>query len=290
MAAPDPATLNNGQVLAGAAKMSTEPRPQDYNGTWEKSPEKCETLSENFINQLATNTEETVDHLAVAGSPWPENPSCIYMGGFGIGPMNPVSSWDQDRQRCREAGIPDEVCYRPKWRIALRQVCDALLAGITPDWLTFDEGYGDKPGYLEGLDQRQQRYVGEVPKSFRCFGRRPRPGQKASRADDLVRVSDRLSDPTAPAATDIDLVLFYADHGDPAKAVAKGRALFAVRPSVSVATAYAWALHAALTAADFDRVGSLLERAELSFAPREFKRVASGRTLYHWNVDEHQEY
>src|SRR4051794_14694250 len=94
---PSPSSLKDGQVLAGAAKMSTEPRPQDYDGTWEKSPEKCSTLSENFFSQLASNTQETVDHLAVAGSPWPENPNCIYMGGFGIGPMNPVSSWDQDR-------------------------------------------------------------------------------------------------------------------------------------------------------------------------------------------------
>jgi hypothetical protein len=94
---PDPSSLKDGQVLAGAAKTSTEPRPQDYDGTWEKSKEKCETLSENGVNQLATNTAEMVDHLAVAGSPWPENPNCIYMGGFGIGPMNPVSSWDQDR-------------------------------------------------------------------------------------------------------------------------------------------------------------------------------------------------
>ena len=94
---PDPSSLKDGQVLVGAAKTSTEPRPQDYKGTWEKSKEKCETLSENGVNQLTTNTAEMVDHLAVAGSPWPENPNCIYMGGFGIGPMNPVSSWDQDR-------------------------------------------------------------------------------------------------------------------------------------------------------------------------------------------------
>jgi tetratricopeptide (TPR) repeat protein len=66
----------------------------------------------------------------------------------------------------------------------------------------------------------------------------------AARADDLVRVSDRLGGVT-PATTDIDLVLFYADHGDPASAVRKGRALFAARPSVSVEIAYAWALHAA---------------------------------------------
>jgi hypothetical protein len=93
---PDPSALQPGQVLAGAAKISTEPRPQDYGGTWEKDPAKCATLSENGVNQLATNTAEMVDHLAAAGSPWPENPNCIYMGGFGLGPMNPVSSWDQD--------------------------------------------------------------------------------------------------------------------------------------------------------------------------------------------------
>jgi SRSO17 transposase len=101
-------------------------------------------------------------------------------------------SWDQDRDRCRAAGIPDEVVYRPKWQIALGQLDRALGNGLTFDWFTFDEGYGDKPGYLRGLDQRQLRYVGEVPKSFRCFGRRPRPRQKASRADDLVRHSPRF--------------------------------------------------------------------------------------------------
>jgi tetratricopeptide (TPR) repeat protein len=71
----------------------------------------------------------------------------------------------------------------------------------------------------------------------------------AARAQDEVRVSDRLAaasgGPTTSAGTDIDLVLFYADHGPASLAVSRGRALFAVRPSVSVETAYAWALHAA---------------------------------------------
>jgi SRSO17 transposase len=102
-------------------------------------------------------------------------------------------SWDQDRARCREAGIPDDIVYRPKWQIALGQFDRALAAGIRFDWFTFDEGYGDKPGYLQGLDGRRQRYVGEVPRSFRCFSTRPRPGQTASRADDLVRHSPLFS-------------------------------------------------------------------------------------------------
>jgi SRSO17 transposase len=101
-------------------------------------------------------------------------------------------SWDQDRDRCRRARIPDDVHYRPKWQIALEQLDRAAAQGIAFAWFTFDEGYGDKPGYLRGLDQRHVRYVGEVPKSFRCFGRPPRPAQTASRADDLVRHSPRL--------------------------------------------------------------------------------------------------
>src|SRR5262249_18638555 len=31
-------------------------------------------------------------------------------------------SWDQDRDRCRRAGIPEDVRYRPKWQIALGQL------------------------------------------------------------------------------------------------------------------------------------------------------------------------
>jgi SRSO17 transposase len=102
-------------------------------------------------------------------------------------------SWDQDRDRCQRAGIPGDVVYRPKWKIALEQLDRARRNGLYFDWLTFDEGYGDKPGYLQGLQSRQQRFVGEVPKSFRCYGTRPRPGQASSRADDLVRHSRRFA-------------------------------------------------------------------------------------------------
>jgi SRSO17 transposase len=98
-------------------------------------------------------------------------------------------SWDRDRDRCRAAGIPDAVTYQPKWQLALRQVLRAQANGIALDWLTFDAGYGDKPGFLRGLDGQAVRYVGEVPKSFRCFTAPPAPGAKGHRADDLVRHS-----------------------------------------------------------------------------------------------------
>jgi len=57
-------------------------------------------------------------------------------------------SWDQDCQRCREAGIPDEVEYRPKTHIALELYDRAVANGVRLEWLTFDEGYGGKPEFL----------------------------------------------------------------------------------------------------------------------------------------------
>jgi hypothetical protein len=80
----------------GAAKVSMYPRPADYGGTWERDPQKCRKMDESIAEQLASNTSEEVDHIAMAQSPWPENPNCIYMGGFGIGPENPAVEFEQD--------------------------------------------------------------------------------------------------------------------------------------------------------------------------------------------------
>jgi SRSO17 transposase len=83
-------------------------------------------------------------------------------------------SWAKDRQRCREAGIPDEVDYRPKWQIALDLFDRSRDNGVTFDWLSFDEGYGAKPLFLQGLDDRDQPFVGEVPTTFTGWVHPPR--------------------------------------------------------------------------------------------------------------------
>lgn len=76
-------------------------------------------------------------------------------------------SWSQDRPRCREAGIPDDMVYRPKSEIALEQYRRAKANGLSFDWLTFDEWYGSKPPFLRALEDEKQKFVGEVPKNFR---------------------------------------------------------------------------------------------------------------------------
>lgn len=82
-------------------------------------------------------------------------------------------SWSADRARCREAGIPDEVVYRPKWRIGLELYDRARENGVMFDWLTFDEGYGSKPLFLQGLARRGQWFIAEVPTTFSCWLQAP---------------------------------------------------------------------------------------------------------------------
>jgi SRSO17 transposase len=104
------------------------------------------------------------------------------------------ADWAKDRERCRAAGIPDAMEYRPKSTIALEEVDRAQANKVHLDWLTFDEGYGKAPEFIRGLDDRELRFVGEVPKSLSCLaangsGRRPDAQGKGRRADDVVRQS-----------------------------------------------------------------------------------------------------
>ena len=100
-------------------------------------------------------------------------------------------SWDQDRDRCRAAGIPDDIVYRPKWKIALEQYDRATNNGIVFEWLTFDEGYGSKPEFLRQLEARNQMYIGEVPCSFRAWTKLPRTTMKSGKQG-RKRIKPRL--------------------------------------------------------------------------------------------------
>ena len=90
-------------------------------------------------------------------------------------------SWDADRRRCRAAGIPDDVVYRPKWRIAVEQYDRATENGIEFEWLVFDEGYGGKPEFLRQLDARDQQFIGEVPCAFRAWTKLPKTTLKSAK-------------------------------------------------------------------------------------------------------------
>jgi SRSO17 transposase len=98
-------------------------------------------------------------------------------------PFLPEHTWHEDRARCREAGIPDDVVHRSKCRLALGQVKHAVGNGVRFAWLTFDEWYGAKPWFLRELDGLGQKYVAELPRDFRVWTKEPRVRARAHPCD-----------------------------------------------------------------------------------------------------------
>lgn len=75
----------------------------------------------------------------------------------------PEETWRQDRQRCQEAGIPEEVVYRPKWQIALDQLEEALQNGVRFKYLTADEEYGKSACFRKKVAAFGLIFAVEVP-------------------------------------------------------------------------------------------------------------------------------
>ena len=90
-------------------------------------------------------------------------------------------SWSNDRARCREARIPDDMVYRPKSEIALEQYDRAVRNGLSFDWLTFDEWYGAKPAFLRALNKRNQKFVAEIHKGHMVWMQKPRVTNRSYR-------------------------------------------------------------------------------------------------------------
>jgi SRSO17 transposase len=127
-------------------------------------------------------------------------------------------SWSSDRERCREAGIPDTMVYRSKSQIALELYDRAVEHGVRMEWLTFDEWYGAKPQFLRDLDARGQKFVGEVPRCFRAWAELPRvtdrPYRRGSRG--RSRRTPRVTADSRPTMTVEEMMRFHAPLRDQA--------------------------------------------------------------------------
>jgi SRSO17 transposase len=68
-------------------------------------------------------------------------------------------SWTDDRDRCREAGVPDDVQFATKPELARLMLGRALDAGVPAAWVTADEAYGKDGRFRDWLEQRRAAYV-----------------------------------------------------------------------------------------------------------------------------------
>jgi SRSO17 transposase len=69
--------------------------------------------------------------------------------------------------------VPDDVEFRTKSQIGLGLIDRALANGIEVAAWTFDEFYGRDGGFLNGLEERKQTFVAEVPYNFHGWLQRP---------------------------------------------------------------------------------------------------------------------
>lgn len=96
-------------------------------------------------------------------------------------------SWTEDRARCREAGIPDEVSYRPKWRIALALLEHASRQGLPMRWVCADEEYGRPFPFRQGVAHLGLWYMLEIPRTTRGWGLRQLRTEPTRRAEQQAK-------------------------------------------------------------------------------------------------------
>jgi SRSO17 transposase len=70
--------------------------------------------------------------------------------------------------------VPEEVQFRTKPQIALELIDQTSAQGVHVAAWTFDEFYGRDGEFLNGLEQRRQVFVGEVPVHFHGWVQKPK--------------------------------------------------------------------------------------------------------------------
>ena len=79
------------------------------------------------------------------------------------------AAWIDDRDRCREAGVPDAVDFATKPTLAIGMLARALDAAVPAGWVTADEVYGQHYRLRASLEQRRMPYVLAVPVTQRVI-------------------------------------------------------------------------------------------------------------------------
>lgn len=96
-------------------------------------------------------------------------------------------AWAKDRERRVGAGIPEDVGFLEKWRIALEEIDRLLAEDLPPAPVVSDAGYGDTTDFRDALTERGLSYAlgvkgttsvwppGEEPQAPKRWSGRGRP-------------------------------------------------------------------------------------------------------------------
>jgi SRSO17 transposase len=68
-------------------------------------------------------------------------------------------SWINDPERCRRAGVPEEIEFATKPALAQQMLKRTIETGMSFAWITGDAVYGNNPGLRKALEDQLQAYV-----------------------------------------------------------------------------------------------------------------------------------
>lgn len=83
----------------------------------------------------------------------------------------------------RRAGVPEDVVFTTKRRLAVQMIEQAWDAGVSTSWVTGDEAHSQDPGLRARLEAREVGYVLAVSCATRV---RINQGRTAARADEAA--------------------------------------------------------------------------------------------------------
>ena len=105
-------------------------------------------------------------------------------------------AWAKDTVRRRKAGVPDDITFQTKPRIALEQIRVALQAGVAPATVLADAGYGIDTDFRDGVTALGLSYVVGIQSSTSLWapGTGPLPPKRwrgIGRPPSLIRRDDK---------------------------------------------------------------------------------------------------
>ena len=120
-------------------------------------------------------------------------------------------AWADDARRRERAGVPPEVVFRPKWRVALDEIGRLRAQGVRFGCVLGDAEYGKVAAFRHALDERGLPWALAIPPNQKVFASgvttaMPRPGERGGRP----RKHPVPSEPSRPASS------LFADPPDAA--------------------------------------------------------------------------
>ena len=106
--------------------------------------------------------------------------------------------WTEDKDRCKRAGVPEEISFQTKPEIALDQLRTLILSDLPRGVVLADAGYGNETGFREGVRSLKLVYALGVQKNTLVWppGMHPLPSPEYSGLGRPPKLPSRSPDRT----------------------------------------------------------------------------------------------